>query len=47
MVPCLDLIAAPGVIEQIADDVLTFQRMAERLAPGGKILAMALAHQWM
>lgn len=42
-----DLIAVLDVVEHIEDDVATFRGMAERLAPGGKILVTVPAHQWM
>ena len=42
-----DLIAVLDVVEHIEDDVATFRGMADRLAPGGKILVTVPAHQWM
>lgn len=42
-----DLIAVLDVIEHIADDVAALRAMADRLAPGGKILITVPAHQWM
>ncbi|MGW8189890.1 class I SAM-dependent methyltransferase [Sphingomonas hankookensis] len=42
-----DMIAVLDVVEHIEDDVATFRGMAERLAPGGKILVTVPAHQWM
>jgi SAM-dependent methyltransferase len=42
-----DLIAVLDVVEHIADDVGALRGMAERLAPGGKILVTVPAHSWM
>jgi SAM-dependent methyltransferase len=42
-----DLIAVLDVVEHIADDVGALRGMAERLAPGGKILVTVPAHPWM
>jgi SAM-dependent methyltransferase len=42
-----DLIAVLDVVEHIADDVGALRGMAERLAPGGRILVTVPAHQWM
>jgi SAM-dependent methyltransferase len=42
-----DLIAALDVIEHIDDDKAALAAIAERLKPGGKLLATVPAHQWM
>ena len=41
------LIAALDVVEHVLDDRAALQAMADRLAPGGKLLITVPAHPWM
>jgi len=42
-----DLVAVLDVIEHVEDDIRSFQTIATKLRPGGRVLVTVPAHQWM